>query len=83
MFYSWLGMQGVVHGLSCVVGFTVRVGQLMRSCSGVCVCSRGRMAGCLTGHWWGYVHVHLRKANNWVLVGGRVIVGPRGVSSSP
>ena len=47
------GIQGAVHGLSCVVGFTVRLGQLglARSRSGVCVCSRGGMAGCLVGRW--------------------------------
>ena len=68
-------MQGSVHGLSCVVGFTVPLGQLglTRSRSGVCVCSRGGMAGCLAGPWWGYVHVQLCAANDWVLVGGRTM----------
>ena len=49
MFFSWFGMQGAVHGLSCVVGFTVRLGQLVRSCSGVCVCSRGSHGGMSDG----------------------------------
>ena len=39
----------------------------------VCVCTRGGMAGCLAGPWWGYVHVQLRAANDWVLVGGRTM----------
>ena len=66
-------MQGAVHGLSCVVGCTVRLGQLglARSRSGVCVCSRGGMAACLAGPWWGYAHVQLRAANDWVIFGGR------------
>ena len=36
-------MHGAVHELSCVVGFTVRLGQLglTRSRSGVCVCVFG------------------------------------------
>ena len=71
------GMQGAVHVLSFVFGFTIRLGQfgLTRWRPDVCVCSRGGMAGCLVGTWWGCVHVPLRAANDCVLVGARVIVG--------
>ena len=75
------GMQGDVHGLSCVVGFTVRLGQLglARSRSGVCVCvcSRGGMAGCLAAPWCVYLHIQLRAGHEWVLVGGRVMFSIR------
>ena len=67
-------MQGAVHGLSCVAGFTVRLGQLglARSRSGVCVC----VVGAAWRDVWrdlggGGVYVLLCAATDWVIDGGR------------
>ena len=67
-----------MHAVTCVYGFTVRFGQcgLVRSRSGVCVCGRGGMVGCLAKHRWGYAYVQWRASNDRVVVGGRFHLEP-------
>ena len=47
------------------------------------MCSRGGMAGCLAVPWWGYLHIQLRAAHDWVLVGGRAMFSLRSVACLP
>ena len=89
IFYSWAAKEGNARRcarfeLCC---WLHRAPWAARTCATafrrLCVCSRGGMAGCLPGPWWSDVHVLLRAANDWVLVGGRSMFSLRSVALLP
>ena len=89
IFYSWAAKEGNAR---CCARFELccwlhRAPWAARTCATafrrLCVCSQGGMAGCLPGPWWSDVHVLLRAANDWVLVGGSSMFRLRNVACLP